>query len=259
MIIEINGKDNKTLKLIRSLAKKKGRLDSGCYFAEGVRLVNEALTYAEDNIKFIIASKTFCEKNSALIKSLDEKEKTVYISNDKQFSEVCGTETPQGIGVVLKIPETPSISAEDLFFVLILDRVAEPGNLGTIIRTAEAAGIDAIFMLKGCTDLYSPKVVRSTMGSMFRVPCVTGVDIPEISALKTKGFSIIATSLKDSVLINKGQISGKRALVIGSEAFGVSDEILGLSDLKIKIPMKGNVESLNVAVAAGISMYFMKP
>ena len=180
MIIEINGKDNKTLKLIRSLAKKKGRLDSGCYFAEGMRLVDEALNYAEDNIKFIIASKTFCEKNSSLIKSLDKKGKTIYISNDKQFSEVCDTETPQGIGVVLKIPETPVIYAENLSFVLILERVAEPGNLGTIIRTAEAAGIDAIYMLKGCTDLYSPKVVRSTMGSMFRVPCITGIDISEI-------------------------------------------------------------------------------
>ncbi len=259
MIIEINGKDNKTLKLIRSLSKKKGRLDSGCYFAEGVRLVEEALAYADDSIKFIITSKTFFEKNPSLIKSLDENKKTVYTSNDKQFNEICDTETPQGIGVVLKIPTPPSLSLEDLSFVLILDRIAEPGNLGTIIRTAEAAGIDAIYMLKGCTDLYSPKVVRSTMGSLFRVPCITGVDAPEISTLKSKGFSIVATSLKDSVLINECHFLGKRALVIGNEAFGVSDEILNLSDFKIKIPMEGNVESLNAAVAAGISMYFMKP
>ena len=259
MIIEINGKDNKTLKLIRSLSKKKGRFDSGCYFAEGTRLVDEALNYAEESIKFLITSKSFCEKNPSIIKSLDEKGKTVYTSNDKQFNEICDTETPQGIGAVLKIPDEHKLILDNFSFILILDRISEPGNLGTIIRTSEAAGIDAIFMTKGCVDLYSPKVVRSTMGSLFRVPCVTGVDIAEISSLKSYGFSIISTSLKDSVSINIGQISGKRAIVIGSEAFGVSDEILNLSDVKVRIPMEGKVESLNAAVAAGITMYFMKP
>lgn len=259
MIIEINGKDNKTLKLIRSLSKKKGRLDSGCYFAEGTRLVDEALKYAKDNIKFIITSKTFCEKNLLQINDLDEKGLTIYTSNDKLFNEVCDTETPQGIGAVLKIPDVSSSSVDDLSFILILDRISEPGNLGTIIRTAEAAGIDAIYMIKGCTDLYSPKVVRSTMGSMFRVPCITGVEFNEIKTLKANGFTLISTSLKDSQLMSEAKVSGKRALVIGNEAFGVSDEILEISDLKIRIPMEGNVESLNAAVAAGISMYFIKP
>lgn len=259
MIIKITGKDNKTLKLIRSLSKKKGRQDSGLYFVEGTRIVDEALLYAEDSVKYLIASETFCKNNSAFINALDEKGKTVYTSNDKLFNDVCDTETPQGIGAVLKIPDTPPLSFGDLNFVLILDRVSEPGNLGTIIRTAEAAGVDAILMLKGCADIYSPKVVRSTMGSMFRIPYLTGIELSTVSELKSFGFTIVSTSLKKSVLINESNISGKRAIVIGNEAFGVSDEILSLSDIKIRIPMEGKVESLNAAVAAGISMYFLKP
>ncbi len=251
----ITSKDNKTLKLIRSLHKKKGRLEAGLFFAEGVRLVNEALQYCGDDLKFVIVSDEFAAKNRELIESLDGSGKSVYNTTEGLFNDICPTETPQGIAAVIKIPQNPQLINESDSFVLILDGVSEPGNMGTIIRTAEAAGVDSVIMTKGCVDLYSPKVVRSAMGSLFRMKCISNAGSDIAVKLKQLNFTIAATALRDSVEINKVKINGKRALIIGSEAFGVSEEFLKLSDIKIRIPMSGMVESLNAAVAAGISMY----
>lgn len=257
-MIPIISRDNKTLKLIRALQRKKGRSESGLYFAEGARLVDEAVKYRFEDIKFIIASDEFAEKNKFFTDSLDEKGKTVYTAKESIFNEVCNTETPQGVAAVLKIPDFVS-SMSGMNYVLVLNGVSEPGNLGTIIRTAEAAGVNGIILLKGCADLYNPKTVRSTMGSIFRMPCMPYADISVLTELRDNGFTVAATALKDSVDIAAADIDGRRALVIGSEAFGVSDEVLNLSDIIVRIPMEGSVESLNAAVAAGIAMYMLKP
>ena len=143
-------------------------------------------------------------------------------------------------------------------YVLILDGVAEPGNMGTIIRTAEAAGIECICLGQGCTDIYAPKAVRSAMGSVFRMK-FCGFDAAAAAALKSAGFTIAATALYNSVPIESAKISGKRAIVIGNEAHGVSDEVLSISDMAVRIDMKGKAESLNAAVAAGIAMYMLRP
>ena len=259
MLIPIVSKDNKTLKLIRSLKMKKGRLESGLYFAEGVRIAEEALKWAEDAVHAWIVSDVFAEKNKNFIQRLDESKKTVYTAKENLFREICNTDAPQGVGVILKMPENAKINWKDKKVVLVLDGVSEPGNLGTIIRTAEAAGVEAVVLMKGCADLFNPKVVRSTMGSLFRIPCMVGASTEILMTLKDAGFSVIATALEDSVSIASVVAGEKRAIVIGSEAFGVSEEVLSLSDIKVYIPMEGHVESLNAGVAAGISMYLLKP
>ncbi len=259
MMIPIASRDNKTIKLIRSLGRKKVRYETGLYFVEGVRMVEEALRFAENSIQFLIVSDSFLQKNETFVHILDESGKTVYTAKESLFQEICNTEAPQGIGAVLSMQEQMEMDWSGLKFVLVLDGVSEPGNLGTIIRTAEAAGVDGVLLLKGCADLYNPKVVRATMGSLFRVPCLLGAEIETVAQLKEQGFSLIATSLQDSVPIQSAKIEGKRAIVIGSEAFGVSDAMLKLSDIKVQIPMEGEVESLNAGVAAGISMYLLKP
>nr|WP_226391847.1 RNA methyltransferase [Ructibacterium gallinarum] len=242
------------------MRRKKGRIDSGLYFAEGMRMVQEALLDAEAEIQFIIVSDEFAEKNKIFINSLDEKGKTVYTARESLFLEICNTESPQGIGVVLRMPEFVVPDWEKQTFVLILDGIADPGNLGTIIRTAEAAGVSCVCLLKGCTDLYNPKTVRSTMGSLFRMHCLSGGQVEALlPALKQHGFTIAVTALKHSVSLEQAEIVGPRALVIGSEAFGVSDEVLNYADIRVKISMEGKVESLNAAVAAGIAMYFLRP
>ncbi len=258
-MIPIASHDNKTLKLIRSLQRKKGRNESGLYFAEGMRIAEEALTFAQQDIKCLIVSEAFAEKNKNFVNTLDESGKTVYTAKERLFQDVCNTESPQGIGVVLRMPAYTPPRWDTYRFVLVLDGVSEPGNLGTMVRTAEAAGVDCVCLLRGCADLYNPKVVRSTMGSLFRMRILTGAEPPVLKELKRGGFTVAATALRDSVPVDAAEISGKRAIIIGSEASGVSDEVLRCADLRVRIPMEGRVESLNAAVAAGIAMYLLKP
>ncbi len=254
MINSVTSRDNKILKLVRSLHKKKGRIQSGLYFAEGTRLIKEALSFANSEIEFLLVSETYEQENSEFLKSVD---KTIYKVPDKLFDEVCDTETPQGIGAVLKMQKELTVDFEKADYVLCLDGVSEPGNMGTIIRTAEAAGIDCICLFNDCVDIYSPKVVRSSMGSIFRMKFLS-TDIQIIDTLKNSGFAVLATALYNSEPIEKIEVKGKRAIIIGSEAHGVSDEALALCDKAVRIDMKGNVESLNAAVAAGITMYMLK-
>lgn len=253
MIYEITSRDNKTLKLVRSLHKKKGRNQSGLYFAEGTRLVDEALRFADKSVRFLLVADSYFKANS---NRFEDTDKEIYITSDKLFAQCCDTENPQGIAVVLEIPENDEVLNSN--YILILDGVAEPGNMGTIIRTAEAAGIDAIYLMDGCADIYNPKVVRSAMGSLFRMKFKDS-NILELENLKKDGFTIVATALYNSQPIEKVKLSGKRAIVIGNEAQGVSQDVLNLADMAVRIDMCGSVESLNAAVAAGISMYMLRP
>ncbi len=250
----LTGKDNPNLKLIRSLSTKNGRKKASAFIAEGKRLVEEAVTYAVERVKFFAVSEDFAEKNKNFMKMLDETGKSVYTVKENLFREACATEHPQGVLAVLNLLGAPAANTETARFLLILDSVSEPGNMGTIIRTAEAAGVDAILLCGDCVDVYNPKVVRATMGSLFRVPLLT-VRQDELIQLKSKEFHLLAAAL-DGI---EGDVTfppeTKRAIIIGNEAHGVSDEVLHLVDTRLRIPMHGKVESLNAAVAAGILMY----
>ena len=250
----ITSRDNKILKLARSLKSKKARQENGLYFVEGKIMCQEAIDFLPDHIYAVLVSDNFEEKNEAFIKKLDESGKQIYTMRENLFEEVCDTETPQGIGVIVKMSQK-ELKIEDCSLLLALDGVSEPGNLGTIVRTAEAADVDGIILFKGCADLYNPKVVRSTMGSLFRMPCMTGISPDFLKECKENGYYITATALKNSVSIREAVKKEKQIIVIGSEANGVSDEVLNYSDQRVSIPMAGKVESLNASVAAGIAMY----
>ena len=162
---------------------------------------------------------------------------------------------PQGILAVVRQKEyrIDDISDGELF--IILDAIQDPGNLGTIVRTAEAAGAAAVIMNKGCADIYSPKVVRSTMGSIFRVPFIYTEDlICAVDKIKSYGAYVYAATLSGRN-ISEAKIKEKRAFIIGNEGNGISADILSLAAMEISIPMSGKVESLNAAVSAAILMY----
>ena len=258
MLKTITSRDNAVLKLARSLHKKRGREKSGRYFAEGVRLVNDVISFVPKQIDCIIVSEKFFSENRDFINTLDKDGKFVYSTSDKAFREICDTETPQGIAAVLKLPPEGEVDFGKMEYVLALDGVSEPGNMGTIIRTAEAAGIECICLSRGCADIYSPKVVRSAMGSVFRMRFCK-FDTDTVKELKSAGFKIAATALYNSMPIENAGLKGKRAIVIGNEAHGVSPEVLAESDVAVRIEMKGDAESLNAAVAAGIAMYMLRP
>lgn len=274
----ISSKDNKRIKYIRSLLEKGGiRKKNHSFVVEGIKLVDEALEYG--NVLDIIASESLYEdivsgdltRNALLsdngkhiIKQVKQGTSLTVVS-DAVFKSVSKTITPQGILAEVEMPKHRLLEENFLEIayektgkikLLILEDTADPGNLGTIMRTAEAAGVTGVIMGKGTVDIFNPKVVRSTMGSIFRLPFAYVDDLKAvILRLKRDGISFYATHLKGKESYRDISYSDKAGILIGNEARGLSDEIANLADTYVIIPMQGKVESLNAAVAAALMMY----
>ncbi len=233
----ISSKDNEIVKNIRKLKEKKYRDLSNCYVIEGIKLLKEAI---EENakIKQIVICDD-CEKNGTLDKKLlyeIAKYNCIYVT-EKVFNIITDVANPQGIlAVIEKENNLTEINwNEDL--ILILDNLQDPGNLGTILRTADSANLKQIIVSKNCGDIYNPKVVRATMGAIFRVKVLESENLAEtIKEIQKHKFTVLATDLKESKSIYEESYN-KTAVVIGNEANGVEEEILELADRKIKIPM----------------------
>lgn len=254
MIKEITGKDNRILKTLRNLNTKNGRKKLGLYFVEGDRIVKDTLSLAAENISFILFSSSYFENNRDFCLSLQNTTEC-YITTDKLFAEVSDTKTPQGILMVLSVKSSSLDDFSNDGNILILDSIQDPGNMGTIIRCAEAMGIRSVFLTKGSTDIYSPKVLRSAMGSAFRTDFYF-VNTEDLYMLKNRGYKLYSAALSENtVSLENVKPEKKAAIIIGNEANGISDEILEISDYLIKIPMAGKIESLNAAIAAAIVMY----
>ena len=173
------------------------------------------------------------------------------------FDAMAETVTPQGVLAVVRMPE---YSLEEMITqagtLVLLENLRDPGNLGTIIRTAEAAGVSGIILSKESVDVYNPKVIRSTMGAVYRVPFLYVEDFKELlTELQRKQVRLLAAHLKGDKNFDKADYSGKIGILIGNEANGLSEEVSELADEKVLIPMAGAVESLNAAVAAALLMY----
>ena len=233
----ISSKDNEIVKNIRKLKEKKYRDLSNCYVIEGIKLLKEAI---EENakIKQIVICDD-CEKNGTLDKKLLYEiaiYNCIYVT-EKVFNILTDVANPQGVlAVIEKENNLTEINwNEDL--ILILDNLQDPGNLGTILRTADSANLKQIIVSKNCGDIYNPKVVRATMGAIFRVKVLESENLAEtIKEIQKHKFTVLATDLKESKSIYEESYN-KTAVVIGNEANGVEEEILELADRKIKIPM----------------------
>jgi len=262
---------NKTVKHIKSLYQKKNRDSYREIIIEGLKNINEAIS-SEWKIETIVFSETVYRsedfdflKNSCVLKKI----KTIIVS-EKLFNDICDTENSQGILAVLKIPDKSSfgaVTADDGFDlgnhrkIVILDSLQDPGNMGTVIRTADAFGADMVIVSEGCVDVYNPKTLRAAMGSIFHVPVYKSYDIEKlIGELKGLGIKILAAHLngenfEDKDFIGNVGDTSSIAVIIGNEANGIRDSIAAAADRLIKIPMPGKAESLNASVAAGILMY----
>ena len=177
----------------------------------------------------------------------------IYQMRNDLFSQLSSTENTQGVIAVSNINN--SINDINGDFYLLCDKVQDPGNLGTIIRTAHAAGVNAIILTKGTVDIYNDKTIRSTMGSIFYTPIIYDNDLSLLKKLKDEGFSLVATSLEESKNFFDEDLSGKVILSVGNEGNGISEEIFALADKKVKIPMPGGAESLNVGIATSIILF----
>lgn len=250
-MIFIESKDNSLFKETKKLKDRKNRLKEKKYIIEGFRLVQESFK-AKCLIDYIVVSESGLEKLDEYLKEYLDQVK-IYVMKNNLFSQLTSTEQPQGIIAVLNI--TDSTDNLDGEFYLLCDKVQDPGNLGTIIRTAHAAGVTGIILTKGTVDIYNDKTIRSTMGSIFYMPVIHDNDLSFLEELKSKGFKLVATSLEESKDFFDEDLSGKIILSVGNEGNGISDEIFSLADKKVKIPMPGGAESLNVAVATSIILF----
>lgn len=239
-------------KLIQLKEKSKVRKTTGTFTVEGKKMFVEIP--AEDLVS-VYVSETFLKENGELV-----KDKKYQIVSDQVFKKISDTVTPQGIVAVVK-QKSYSIDYiiekrnKEKSCIVVLDRLQDPGNMGTIVRTGEAAGISGIIMSKDSADIYNPKVIRSTMGSIFRVPFSIVDDLAAaVDTLKDNGITTYAAHLKGE-LYNSGSLTKDCALLIGNEARGLSEKISAKADKLIKIPMHGKVESLNAAIATAILMY----
>ncbi len=261
----ITSQDNPVWKQIKKLQRKKGRDAEDCYLIEGFHLIEEALN---TNVKLqtVLIRETLLEENgetlSDLLASIEDQGTKVFVAPDDSFDRVADTETPQGIlSIVKRRNYTP-----DSFFtensrrengnIIVLDRLQDPGNVGTILRTADAAGFLGALVIKGTADVFGPKVVRAASGSLFRLPLLFADSAEEaLSLLSRFGKQTAATTPYGSKDYYECNIAQNTAIIIGNEGAGVSDTLLEKTDYRLKIPMDPSVESLNAAVAAGILIY----
>lgn len=256
-LYEITSSQNKAFKRFKSLQQKKYREKEGCFLLEGQRYVDTALSEGAliQALLFDVSTwETLSEsKRNDYLNTVD-----VYVMKENLLNEISQTEHSQGVIAVAEILRNKSYEFEG--DVLMLDRIQDPGNLGTIIRTADAAGIKNILLIKGTVDPYNSKVVRSTAGSILNVSLYEVESIDQrITALKELGYKIIVTALENAISYEDPETyRGLSCLVIGNEANGVSNTILESADVRIKIPIYGKAESLNAAVATGIMLYKIK-
>ncbi len=292
MYKQIISASNQKYKSWSKLSSKKGRDKQSKYIIEGINVIEDALRACCEISAIIISSKLFDEmdklkrcndtraevmeigsngiytntdaniKINMFIKKIYSSKKNVYVLTDALFNKISDIQTSRGL---IAIVEKHDWAISDIALkrpksrlknVLILDRLQDPGNLGTIIRTVDAAGFAGIISIKGTVDLYSQKVVRAAAGSIFRVPVVkVQSDEEAISLAREMGLKIVATSFDKAVPYDSGVLAEATALIMGNEGSGVSEYVLNNADALVKIDMHEGIDSLNVAVAAGILMY----
>ena len=251
----ITSKENETVKTIKKLKDKKYRDETGLYIIEGTKMLEEAIEEKARIRKIII-----CEE---CLKAGDLEQKVLYeiakynciYVNSKVFNSLTDVVAPQGIMAVIEKPNKDIKIKYDQDIILALDGIQDPGNLGTILRTADSVNLKQIIVTKNTADSYNPKVVRSTMGAILRIKIIETDDLAKtLKEAKKNKFKIVATSLDTNNSIYDIDYN-KKVIVIGNEANGVSKEIQELADNKVKIPMLGKTESLNASVATGIILY----
>lgn len=249
----ITSTSNPQVKHLLQLQKKsKARNEEGVFVVEGLRMFVEV---PKERVEKVYVSETFYYKKKH---ELSWEEFPLEILSDSVFKHVSDTQTPQGVLCIVKRKQYDLgtlLDIENPHF-MVLDNLQDPGNLGTIVRTAEGAGVDAVFMSRDCVDIYNPKTIRSTMGSIYRMPTIYIEDTVKLLELfKEKGIKSYAAHLDGKNSYDKEDYRTGTAILIGNEGNGLRDEVSNKADIWVRIPMEGQVESLNAAIAASVFMF----
>jgi RNA methyltransferase, TrmH family len=241
------------IKETKKLKEKRFRIERNQFLVEGFRFVEEALK-STFQVPYIFLSEEALERwESFQLNELLQSASKLYIVKEAILKLLSSTETPQGVIAVVN-QNNMHLEIKEGFYVLV-DKLQDPGNMGTIIRSAHAAGAAGVITTKGTVDIYNEKTLRSTMGSIFNIPIIEDKDLSIIDSLKNSGFKLIVSSLEDSKNFYEVDLTDNVIIAVGNEGSGISEEIYKLGDMKVKIPMPGNAESLNAGAAASIMMF----
>lgn len=243
----ITSTQNEFVRMARSLQDRKGRLEHGAFLVEGEKCVSELLRHAPQLLRTLIVTADTRQEFAACAATLGKR---VVAVEPHVMRAVCECKTPQNVAAVADIPAPADVGSG---FIVALDDVQDPANAGTIIRTADAAGCGGVVLSLGSADPYSPKAVRASMGSLFHLTVVRTDLRVYLEGLLKNGYQVAGADLKGQTDFQL--MADKTCLVIGNEARGISEEILALSTICVRIPIYGKAESLNAAVAAGILIY----
>ena len=250
---EITSVHNPQVQMLRDLQKAKHRREAGLFLAESVKMVREAL--ALSLCRTLVVDSRRREEYAEMIMQAENAGCEVLLVTAAIMQAISEAKTPQGVCCTVEIRKEPQTF--DGRLIVAMDGVQDPGNVGTILRTADAAGFDGALLSGACADLYSAKTLRATMGSVFRVPVRRVSDLPAaLEAMKAEGYAVVATELGGKDFYTHCPRK-KAVLVIGSEGSGVSTAVRDIATHHLVLPMRGGAESLNAAVAAGIMIYEM--
>ncbi|WP_426324813.1 TrmH family RNA methyltransferase [Microbacterium sp. E-13] len=247
------------VRAVAKLTKRSARQETGLFLLEGPQAAREALAYRPDTLVEIFATPTALEKHTDVRNAAEEAGLEVVYTTEAVLDAMADTVTPQGIVAVARQSPTSvrEVFAASPRLVAICEEVRDPGNLGTIIRAADAAGADAVILTGRTVDPYNPKVVRATTGSLFHVPVAVGVDLAAaVEKARAAGVRIIAADVGGAdFLASRDLLAEPTAWLFGNEARGLDEEALALADLSLRLPIYGAAESLNLATAASVCLY----
>jgi len=255
------------LRYLRKLRLKKCRQREGSFLIEGRRLIASALA-SDWTVEEIYLSRDRLDSflKSKLGEDITLRKIPLFSANPEEMNSLCETETPQGVVGLVRVREfdLDALPWEEISLALLVEDLKDPGNLGTIIRTAHGFGVGAVFLTRGCVELFNPKVVRASMGSLFYLPIFSEVSPSaggEVSTaglltrLKERGFEVVACDPKAQIDLHRKRFSERACLLVGSEPAGVSENLKRLADCSVRIPTTASLESLNVATACSIFLY----
>jgi TrmH family RNA methyltransferase len=258
----IDSPHNTHVAAARSLLTRKGRTAASAFLVEGPHAVDEALAAPGHRVRELFVTDSAADREKDLLQAAARNGVRVRMVTERVLGSIRDTVTPQGVVAVV---ETPTVALADVFdasprLVVLLEEISDPGNAGTVIRTADAAGADAVVATTGSVDVWAGKCVRASAGSVFHTPLVTDVTIAEVlDRARAGGAQVLATAADGMAdlddLIDDGALASPTVWVFGNEAHGVSDQLRAAADRTVRLPVYGAAESLNLAAAAAVCLY----
>lgn len=242
----------------RRLRERKGRRAAGEFLAEGPQALRAALALTEHPVRRVIGTAEGLSRHADLVHRAEDRGVPVSRAEPDQLRGLTDSVTPQGLVAVCSIPapDLAAVLAGRPRLVAVCAQIRDPGNLGTVVRSADAFGADAVVVTRGSVDLHNPKTVRASVGSLFNLPVVTDVELPDaVAALRSAGLQVLAADGGGSRLLTGTDLTPPTAWLLGNEAWGLPADDAALADAVVSVPIWGSAESLNLASAASVCLY----